>query len=278
MIKLLDSDYPALMQPFADFCQQQGWQVRLDIVNPHYCQLFVAETDLLQVQTALELYSREPSHPRYQAAAWDKAQPGLSYGQGSDGHLLRSIWQHTGRVTKMLVVSCVLAYLWLLVWPQTALQSLMFFTAWPQGADLLSFRWLSPILLHFSGAHLLMNLSVLMMFGGLIERYHGARALLALTVVCGVSANLAQYLLAGPMFGGFSGVGYGIIGFYFLMAKRAPALNYPLAKANFAVAVAFMLFGFADLLWVNTANWAHLIGMLAGLVVAAIWPIKPATR
>lgn len=278
MIKILDSDYPALLQPFADFCQQQGWQVQLDIVNPNFCQLFVAESDLLQVQEALEHYSRDPSHPRYQAAAWEKAQPGLSYGQGADASVVQNIWRSTGITTKVLVAACVLVYLWLLVWPQSALHSLMFFTAWPHGADMVSYRWLSPMFLHFSAAHLLMNLSVLMMFGGLIERCQGARPLLMLTLVCGVSANIAQYLLAGPMFGGFSGVGYGIIGFYFVMGKRAPALNYPFAKANFVLAVVFMLFGFADLLWVNTANWAHLIGMLAGIAVAALWPVNTAPR
>ena len=162
--------------------------------------------------------------------------------------------------------------------PDAMFRSLMFFPTGPDQDNWLSWRWLSPVFLHLSSAHLVLNLSLLLTLGGAIERRQGAWTLVLLTLVGGVLANVAQYWLVGPWFAGFSGVGYTIVGFYFLMGWRSPELKYQLAGANFYISVGFMLAGFADLLWVNTANWAHFVGLLCGLCIAALYPKSATTQ
>lgn len=265
-------EHPALIKPFADYCRQQGWQVQFVTVDDTRCELCIDESHLPLVSAEFARFMREPSHPRYQSAAWELAETGVSYGSDWAHQLLRLLQRGAGRLTWLLALSCIAVFVMQQVEPTAVFNALMFFHSWPSLDLAWSWRWFSPALLHLSAAHLLLNLSVLLTLGGMIERQQGAATLALVTFIGGVSANIAQFWLSGPWFAGFSGVSYAIVGFYFLMGWRAPTLQYPLAGANFYISIGFMLAGFADVLWVRTANWAHLMGLVSGLLLAAIYP------
>lgn len=134
-------------------------------------------------------------------------------------------------------------------------------------------RLFTPIFIHFGTLHLLMNGVVLWMFGRLMEHVHGSMSYLLIIVLIAVISNTAQYLVSGPLFGGFSGVLYGLIGLIWAMGKLSP--HYPLRlPQNFTyIVIGWFLLCWSGLLskvGIHIANTAHTAGLISGLVIALL--------
>ena len=89
-------------------------------------------------------------------------------------------------------------------------------------------------------------------------------------------SNGLQYLVSGPLFGGLSGVVYGILGYCWMSQRRRPRFQFPPALVTFALV--WMVIGFTPLPEMlglgRMANEAHLGGFVAGLLVAALSPLR----
>jgi GlpG protein len=129
--------------------------------------------------------------------------------------------------------------------------------------------------LHFSIEHLAFNLLAWLIYAGRVERQLGSRFLLGFLFVTAVSSNLLQWWVIGPNFGGLSGVCFALFGFAWVYGMRYPQQVLKAERSDVVVSVIFLGLGFADLLWVNTANYAHLGGLIVGLLLA-LFPFKPA--
>jgi len=186
---------------------------------------------------------------------------------------LKIIW-HTlasqaGVVT--FVVACAVlltAALQLIYWQQTTTALLI------AERTALSFNWgepwrlVTPAFLHFSATHLIFNVFWWWYLGGRIELTLGRGVLFGLFVFTAVLSNYIQFAVSGPLFGGLSGVVYGLLGFCMVMsAKRGGPLWLPPALLFFMVA--WLILGYTNVLWVNMANEAHLAGLLSGAVAGA---------
>ncbi|MDI9245046.1 rhomboid family intramembrane serine protease [Marinobacter sp. CHS3-4] len=136
-------------------------------------------------------------------------------------------------------------------------------------------RLLTPDFLHFSWTHIVFNAVMLWFLGSQVEWFDGRQRLLILFVVVSLFSNGLQYLMAGPLFGGLSGVVYGILGYCWLSQRRRARFQFPPALVTFAVA--WMVLGYTPLPEVlglgRMANEAHLGGFLAGLGLAAVLPV-----
>lgn len=136
-------------------------------------------------------------------------------------------------------------------------------------------RLITPDFLHFSWPHIIFNAVMLWFLGSQIEWYDGKTRLVVLFVVVSLASNSLQYLVSGPLFGGLSGVVYGVLGYCWLSQRRAPRFQFPPALVIFAVV--WMLIGFTPLTeWLGIgrmANEAHLGGFLAGLLMAVMLPL-----
>lgn len=129
-------------------------------------------------------------------------------------------------------------------------------------------RVISPAFLHFSATHLVFNLFWWWYLGGRIELSLGWKMLLGLFVFTAIAANIAQFFWQGPLFGGLSGVVYGLLGFSMVMsAKRGGPLWLPPMLLIFMVG--WLLLGYLDILPVSMANDAHLAGLISGIVAGA---------
>ena len=141
-------------------------------------------------------------------------------------------------------------------------------------------RLISPDFLHFSWSHLIFNAVILWFLGSQVEWLDGKKRFLVLFVATSLGANLLQYMMNGPFFGGLSGVVYGVLGYCWLSQQQLPRFQFPPALMIFAVV--WMLLGFTALPEVlgigRMANEAHLGGLLTGLALAALPPIKKAPR
>ncbi|OEY66971.1 rhomboid family intramembrane serine protease [Marinobacter sp. X15-166B] len=134
-------------------------------------------------------------------------------------------------------------------------------------------RLLSPDFLHFSMAHIIFNSVMLWFLGSQVEWFDGKSRVLVLFVVTSLLANGLQYMVSGPLFGGLSGVVYGLLGYCWLSQQRRARFHFPPALVIFSVV--WMVIGFTPLPeWLGIgrmANEAHLGGFVAGLLVAVLW-------
>lgn len=130
-------------------------------------------------------------------------------------------------------------------------------------------RLVTPIFLHFSVLHILFNLLWVWVVGQRIEALQGSKALVALVLVTGVASNLAQYLISGPMFGGMSGVVFGLLAYTWIWDRRETRYRFGFPPALMGLMVLWLALGYTGLLesagMGAIANTAHLVGMLAGL-------------
>ncbi len=255
-------------QIFADYCQAQGWPVQLELVGDDGAILSVSAPILDLVQAEVRHFQQHPTDPRYQAAAWQLAVPKDLQRPQNITPLFRRIRQGTGPLTLLVVVICILLYVFLQIFPEQLLSAFMA----PEVADdnWFSLRWLTPAFIHFSIEHLAFNLLAWMIYAGRMERQLGRQFLFGFVVVTAVTSNLLQWLATGPNFGGLSGVCFALFGFAWLYGVRYPRQILYAERTDLVVSLVFLALGFADMLWVNTANYAHLGGFLMGLLLALL--------
>nr|WP_282448472.1 rhomboid family intramembrane serine protease [Marinobacter goseongensis] len=141
-------------------------------------------------------------------------------------------------------------------------------------------RLISPDFLHFSWTHIIFNSVMLWFLGSQVEWFDGKARLLVLVVFASLVSNGLQYFVSGPLFGGLSGVVYGILGYCWLSQRRLPRFQFPPALVTFAVV--WMVIGFTPLPEMlglgRMANEAHLGGFIAGLALAVTMPVRRPAR
>lgn len=127
-------------------------------------------------------------------------------------------------------------------------------------------RLLTPAFVHFGWAHILFNLWAFWDLGNLIERCQGAVRLLGLVVGLAVISNLGQYLVAGPRFGGLSGVVYGLLGYVWMMGRFRPSAGMVLHPQSLVMMLVWFVICISGALGIPVANTAHGVGLVAGIV------------
>jgi GlpG protein len=136
-------------------------------------------------------------------------------------------------------------------------------------------RLLTPMLLHFGILHLAMNAMWYWELGRRIEARQGARTLLLVTLLFALASNLAQYLFGGPsLFGGLSGVLYGLLGYCWIYQKLAPSPVYRLPQGVLVMMLVWLLLCLSGLITLlgfgAIANAAHISGLLAGCLAGLL--------
>lgn len=144
-------------------------------------------------------------------------------------------------------------------------------------------RFVSPMFLHFGVLHLAMNSLWYWELGRRIEFRQKGWMLLALTFLFSLAANLVQYWWSGPaLFGGLSGVLYGLLGHCWLFQLLAPTPAYRMPKGVVIMMLAWLgicLTGAIDVLGFGAiANGAHVGGLLAGCVTGVLGGLIARTR
>ena len=138
-------------------------------------------------------------------------------------------------------------------------------------------RLITPVILHRDLLHILFNMIWVWVLCRPTEQRIGVFRLLLLTLITGVGSNLAQYLMSGPFFIGYSGVVTGLAGFTWMREKITPWEGYPLHRTTILFLLLFIggmfilqLSSFVLQLFTqiqfepNIANTAHIVGALLG--------------
>lgn len=141
-------------------------------------------------------------------------------------------------------------------------------------------RLVTPIFIHLSPLHLLFNMLWLVVLGQAIEGRIGNGAFLGLVLLIAIPSNLAQaFFQFGanvpgffrldfvPLFGGMSGVVYGLFGYQWVRSWAAEVPELVMPRNTVVLMLAWQVLCIAGAVG-HIANTAHLVGMLVGMGVA----------
>ena len=134
-------------------------------------------------------------------------------------------------------------------------------------------RIITPIFLHFGALHIIFNMLWLYELGGQIEKRKGAGFISLFILVTAIVSNLTQFKFGGPMFGGMSGVVYGLLGYVWIKSRFDPGDGLYISQNTALFMLAWFFLCFANV-FPGVANWAH----AGGLVTGAVWGYISAVR
>ncbi|MBQ6682594.1 MAG: rhomboid family intramembrane serine protease [Bacteroidales bacterium] len=142
---------------------------------------------------------------------------------------------------------------------------------------------LTYMFMHGSWSHIFFNMFALWMFGYVLENYWGSRRFLFYYLVCGIGAGLCNLIVPGwTITVGASGAVYGILLAFGMMFPNERIYLYfimPIKAKWFVIGYAAIelldgLFMTSD----GIAHFAHLGGMLVGLILILYWRKHPFSR
>ena len=137
-------------------------------------------------------------------------------------------------------------------------------------------RLITPMFIHFSPTHLIFNSLWIYILGREIEQLDGKIIFIFLILFTSIVSNYLQYSFSGPsLFGGLSGVVYGLLGYCFVSETFLRINKFSFPPAIYIFMFVWLLIGFTgflDLLgFGKIANFAHLGGLLSGILSGYIF-------
>ncbi|HMC99491.1 MAG TPA: rhomboid family intramembrane serine protease [Ferruginibacter sp.] len=149
---------------------------------------------------------------------------------------------------------------------------------WPYKTPLFEpYQLVTHMFTHGGVLHILLNMYALWMFGTVLERVWGPKRFLIFYLLCGLAAGVSQMLLSNGPSVGASGAIMGLLAGFGVLFPNTEfyIIPFPFAiKAKYLVMIvaAIDLFGGfhggkAD----NIAHFAHLGGLVMGLILVLIW-------
>jgi len=270
---------------FADYLYVQKIESQLDFEKPDGWGIWINEEDKLEEATQLlTAFRLNPADPKYRAEAKSAAelraeaeQEEINYRkkQLDRRHLFRPLRDYGfGPLTFVLIViSVVVCLLSRLGDNPVAILGLFmtdFTTATPFGPGLTEIRhgqvWrlITPIFIHFGPLHIIFNMLWLRDLGSMIEERQSTWQLAILVAVIAACSNLGQYWIAGPVFGGMSGVVYGLLGYIWMRGKFDPGSGLFLHPSTVTMMLIWFFACFTPIV-PHVANGAHAVGLVIGL-------------
>jgi GlpG protein len=127
-------------------------------------------------------------------------------------------------------------------------------------------RLATPMFIHFGIWHVLFNMLWLRDLGVSIEFRRGSLKFLLMVLAIAISSNTAQYLYKGPLFGGMSGVVFGLFGYVWMKSKFDPESGFFMHPNT-----VFLMIGWFFLCMTGyvgqIANMAHGVGLGVGMIL-----------
>ncbi len=204
---------------------------------------------------------------------FDEAYPDSNFEKKS-----RISFQENRRLEEKEVRTCWQGIFQYIVQPRVAGQSPLFFGKIRKGEI---WRLITPAFLHANFLHLFFNMSWLWVLGRIIEKKMGTIRFIFLSLIIGVIANIAQYLVTGPLFLGYSAILVGMVAFIWKRQKIAPWEGYSVQRstifslfffvlATLGIDLLFLVLRYFNLLHYSSyfANTAHISGGIVGIVLA----------
>jgi len=135
-------------------------------------------------------------------------------------------------------------------------------------------RFITPTFLHFGLFHLTFNALLIWVLGRKIEYILGSFKIFFCMIFIAIISNIGQYFLGGAsIFGGLSGVVYGLLGFIWISSNIVPSSILSLPQGLIGFMLIWLFLGISGIieftLGLNIANAAHTVGLISGMIFGA---------
>src|SRR5258706_2384377 len=271
---------------FADYLYVQGIENQLDHVKDDGWAIWILDEDKIDSGTSLlAAFRQNPGDPIYRAKAKNAAQlraeeenEKAEYNKKlrNRRHLFRPLTPYSfGPLTFVLIV--ISAVVFILSKFGNDHQSIMslFITDFSAGQVDWSlpevrhgeiWRLFTPMFVHFSVMHIFFNMLWLRDLGSMIESRQSSWHLAVLVLVISACSNAAQFYInhAGPVFGGMSGVVYGLLGYVWIRGKFDPGSGLFLHSYTVTMMIIWFFACLTGILG-PIANTAHAVGLIMGM-------------
>jgi len=281
-------------QRFVDYLYSENIAAHVDHEEDGSCSIWVEDEDYLDAaRTYLDSFMEDPQSTIYQEAA-EKAEQLRKKERRAAAAFSRQVYDRNRiarramwtsiPVTRILILLSVVATLlgglgsdsevtqWLSITQYEFFDGgLLYQRGFPEILRGQVWRLVTPIFLHASlldGGlgilHILFNMLWLLELGGMIERVQGGRLLLLKVLVIGIFSNLLQYYVAGPAFGGMSGVVFGLLGYSWMRGRQDMTSGLFVHPRIMFMMTFWFFLGFTGMMG-PIANAAHGGGLAVGL-------------
>jgi len=281
----------------------QSVPTNVDEEDGHWVIWIVNDDDRARAQQLLEEFQQNPNDPRYDSALIGARklaqqetanQKRTQQRQINVGQRWRGPWWKSSPITTMLIAVSVLVAIVGTDWQNAqggrfglpalcnnlqspVIQALRILdlkvlgdrlfatdTLWDSVQKGQIWRPITPIFLHFGVLHILFNMMWTRQLGTQIEFAIGSLRYTAIIILIAFVSNVAQLIWSGPMFGGMSGVVFGLIGYAWIKGKTRPQDGLGVPQETMVYAMLFLLLCMGGALG-DIANAAHLVGLVVGL-------------
>lgn len=184
------------------------------------------------------------------------------------------LWMRYNKVTATLIALSLIVALLSNIGSDFQLIRVLFISEYQQGLTEVSagqlWRLFTPIIIHFGLLHIAFNMLWLYQLGSAIEQRQSMKRMLLLVIIISLLSNLAQFFWSGPVFGGMSGVVYGLLAYLWIQGKFNPLAGLGLDRN-----IAIMMMIWFVICWLglvgNIANMAHTIGLVCGVILGLFY-------
>jgi GlpG protein len=265
---------------FGDFLYVRGIENQVEHDKDHGWIIWVLDDDkLARAGQLLAEFQAEPNHPRFRVQASAAAELREEARKQAEAHakkmksgqqVFNPLYSYGfGPVTLLLIGGCVIvAILSKLGENLEPIYKLFFSEEFGRGIPEIMhgevWRLFTPMFIHFGLMHIFFNMLWLRDLGSALERRHGSLFFIAQVLTIAVVSNTVQYLIAGPMFGGMSGVVYGMLGYLWMRGKHDPNFGLALHPSTVTMMMIWFVLCWTGLLG-PIANWCHTAGLLVGV-------------
>ncbi len=262
---------------FADYLNSIGIKA---VAKPSFgssYSIFVAnESDVSRAKLELLRFGENPFNQAYNKAAWNRGRTLKRERRVKSNMLGFSMGSYTWTpfsVVSIIEIICLVFFVLSLIPGLDRSIEVMLgglslrditenFEVW---------RLLTPAFLHFGFLHIAFNLVMFEAIARPLERHLGGWHIFYVTLSIAIVSNLLQYIFLPPntIFGGLSGVVYGVIGYMGILSRRADVpQDMKLPPGLLLVCVVFIILGF--LFFSGISNICHLGGLLMGAALGFI--------
>jgi rhomboid protease GlpG len=277
---------------FADFLSIQGISNLIESEKDGWAIWIHSEDEIQKAKEFLLAYLGNPQEARFQKAA--RQMKLLNERRDSTEHepdeaqsSRRVFVINIAPVTMLLALASIAIY----IVPKLALEDdwikKLFISdhsrTLPEIARGEFWRLFTPILIHPGGLfHLAVNLLWLFDLGGMIERRQGSIRFSLLVLGLAAVSNLTEYYVSGPLFGGLSGVVFGLLGYIWMRSRVDPASGLSLHPQVIILMLVWFFLCFTPLLdalaGIRIANGAHAAGLVAGMIIGYLTGLRKLAR
>ncbi len=275
------SDYLAL-QGIPNKVEGLAASAPIDLASANQAQgyriLLVNEADLFKAKEIAHEFIQSPNQDKFKQASWQNSE--VKTGSSNiDFSGLKSVLSRFRGFTLSIAILLIFMHVLVLSGLAPRFVHSLYFPRLFSSLDWADvYRIWSPALLHGDWFHLAFNAMAWLWLGNLIESKEGKARLVLVCLITGAIAHFSQYWMVNANFIGISGIVYGLLAYVWVSGHNRKVSEYLLPNNIVVFSIIWIVLGFADILWLNMANWAHLGGFIGGGLCAALFYVKQKSR